>query len=123
MAKHSSNTTTKLPKREQPAQLKGKGFDAHPERINRNGRPKSFDQVRSLFQSIAGEEITVNGKKYTRAQAIGLAMSADKKLMRDFLEYAFGSPPKSLDVTSGGKRLQPPTVIEVVRTVEEKDNE
>lgn len=77
-------------------------------RINRNGRPKSFDQLRELFQSIAQEEVeNYDGKKVTRAEAIGMIMASDKKLMREFLEFAYGKVPLSqiVDITSGGKPL------------------
>lgn len=80
-------------------------------RINRNGRPKSFDQLRSLFQDIASQEIVIQGKKYTRAQAIGIAMSMDKKLMREFLEFAYGKVPQAVDVTSKGEQIKGYTVI------------
>lgn len=84
---------------------KGKGVDIDP-RINTKGRPKSFDQLRALFQGIGEQPIVINGKTYTRAEAIGLAMSADKKLMRDFLEYAYGKVPQAVDVTTKGEKIQ-----------------
>ena len=77
-------------------------------RINRNGRPKSFDQLRELFQQIASEEVeNYDGKKVTRAEAIGMIMASDKRLMREFLEFAYGKVPLSqiVDITSGGKPL------------------
>jgi len=79
-----------------------KGFD---ERRNLKGRPKTFDQLRELFQQIANEEVEHEGKKITRAAFIGLMM-ADKQ-MKEFLEYAYGKVPLSqmIDVTSGGKPL------------------
>lgn len=84
-----------------------KPFEKGDSRINRAGRPKSFDELRSLFQDIAAEEITLNGKKYTRAQAIGLAMSMDKKMMRDFLEFAFGKPTEKVDLSNSDGTLAP----------------
>ena len=74
-------------------------------RINRKGRPRTFDQLRDLFQSLANEEVEHEGKKITRAAYIGLIM-ADKQ-MKEFLEYAYGKVPLSqmIDVTSGGKPL------------------
>ena len=101
MAKKRSNTTpNNAPKK--PGGVTGKGFVKGDPRINRNGRPKSFDQLRALFQSIAEDEVIVEKKKRTRAEAIGIAMSMDKKLMRDFLEFAYGKVPQKLDVENDG---------------------
>ena len=74
-------------------------------RRNLKGRPKTFDQLRELFQQIANEEIEYEGKKITRAEFIALTMS--KKQMKEFLEYGYGKVPLSqiIDVTSGGKPL------------------
>jgi hypothetical protein len=80
------------------------GFDP---RRNTKGRPKSFDQLRDLFQMIAEDKVKIDGVEMTRAEAIGLAMTSDKKLMREFLEFAYGKVPLSqiVDITSGGKPL------------------
>jgi hypothetical protein len=105
---NNSNTVAKQSKRPVPKQLKP--FVKGDPRINRKGRPKSFDQLRNLFQDIAAEEITINGKKYTRAKAIGIAMSMDKKLMREFLEFAFGKVPQALTLENG----ETPLVFRIV---------
>jgi hypothetical protein len=71
-------------------------------RINRKGRPKSFDQLRELAQQIAHEEITdKNGRKLTRANAILRIWSASKEptLQKAFMEYAFGKVPDKLETT------------------------
>lgn len=68
-------------------------------RRNTKGRPKDFDQLRKLFQEIAAEEIADGNKQtITRVYNIGRAMSSDKKLMRDFLEFAFGKVPQAVEV-------------------------
>lgn len=72
---------------------------------NPKGKPKSFDALRDLFQNIAEQEITIQGNTYTRAEAIGIAMSMDKKLMREFLEFAYGKVPQAVDVTSKGEQI------------------
>jgi hypothetical protein len=100
--KNGSNTAIKQPKGKRviPGNVpfkKGKGADIDP-RINTKGRPKSFDQLRALFQMIGEHALVLNGKTYTRSEAIGLAMSADKKLMRDFLEYAYGKVPQAVEL-------------------------
>lgn len=105
MANKASNTGRKQGKLRNPKIAEaGKATQFKPgdPRINRKGRPRSFDKLRELFQDIAAEQITVKGKKLTRAQAIGIAMSMDKKLMRDFLEFAYGKVPAQLDVKNDG---------------------
>ena len=116
MAKKASNTGKKQGKKRGNPGIGKAGKDTRfkpndPEtgekdpRINRNGRPKSFDQLRALFQDIASEEIVDQGKKRTRAQAIGIAMSMDKKLMREFLEFAYGKVPQAVTVEGGDRPL------------------
>lgn len=73
------------------------------ERINRQGRARSFDELRALFQEIANQD--VNGK--TKIQDLGEKMMRDRKLMKTFLEFAYGKVPLSqiVDITSGGKPI------------------
>ena len=71
-------------------------------RINRRGRPKSFDAFRELAQSIAHEKITeVNGHGATVAEMIlrKWASSPNALLQRAFIEIAFGKVPDKLDIT------------------------
>lgn len=80
-------------------------------RINRNGRPKSFDTLRKLAQQIAHEEATSRGQTIIidNQKQTNITM-----LMRDlmqsnpvkFLEYAFGKPKEEIDVTSGGEQIK-----------------
>ncbi len=98
-------------------------FKKGDKRINRLGRPKSFDAVRKLAQKIAAEELnSTDGDVITRIEALLRVMStsrnpADRKL---FLEYAFGKPKEEVDVTSGGEKLAVPQVIEIVKHVEKE---
>jgi len=69
-------------------------------RINRKGRPKSFDQLRALAQAIAQEEITgKNGQKLTVAEAIlrRWAASPEPTLQKAFMEYAYGKAPDKIE--------------------------
>ena len=74
-------------------------------RRNNKGRPKSFDALRKLAQSIAAEELqSTDGDVITRIEALLRVMStsrnpADRKT---FLEYAFGKPKDEVDVTQDG---------------------
>jgi hypothetical protein len=79
---------------------KGAGKDP---RINRKGRPKSFDAVRALFQSIAQEPIVQkDGTHYvidnhivTIIEGIGRSWATSKngQMQKAFVEVAYGQVP------------------------------
>lgn len=85
-----------------------KPFVKGDKRINRKGRPKSFDALRKLAQQIAAEELqSTDGDVITRIEALLRVMStsrnpADRKT---FLEYAFGKPKEEIE-HSGGHELR-----------------
>ena len=95
-------------------------------RINRLGRPKSFDALRELAQQIAhekaktkGETIVIDGHAVTVAEMIvrQWAQSGNAKLQQAFIEIAFGKVPQAVELTgkNGG-------AIEV-ETIELTDDE
>ena len=76
-------------------------------RINRKGRPKSFDALRELAQQIAhepattgGVPIVIDGHIVTVTEAImrQWAQSKDVRLVQAFIQYAYGKPP---DIVQG----------------------
>ena len=80
-------------------------------RINRKGRPRSFDALRKLAVKIAGEQ--ADQDTVTRIEKMLTDMSisknpADRAL---FLAYAFGKPKDEVDITSGGEKI----VVKLVR--------
>ena len=88
-------------------------------RINRKGRPKSFDQLRSLAQEIAheaakqgGQPVVIDGHTVTVTEAImrQWAMSKDPRLQQKFIEVAYGQVPSvtRLEGQDGG-----PMIIQV----------
>ena len=90
--------------------ITGKGFKKGDARINRKGRPRSFDALRDLAQQIAhetvkagGVEVTIDGHKITVTEAIlrQWAQSKNPQLQKGFLEIAFGKVPDRVDF--GGK--------------------
>lgn len=99
----SSNTTPK-----QQGGVTGKGFVKGDPRINRNGRPKSFDALRALAQEIAhekaksgGNTVIIDGHSVTVTEAIlrQWAQSKNPVLQQRFIEVAFGRVPQAVEVT------------------------
>ena len=88
-----------------------KPFVKNDPRINRKGRPRSFDALRDLAQAIAHEEaksggqpVVVEGHKATVAEMILRQWAASKnpQLQRAFIEVAFGKVPDNVDVKNSG---------------------
>ena len=102
MTEKRSNTTPK-----QRGGVTGKGFVKGDPRINRNGRPKSFDQLRTLAQEIAhevakdktGNEVVVSGKRATVAEMILRQMATDPKRQQTFLEISYGKVPQPVEMS------------------------
>ena len=82
--------------------MTGKGFVKGDPRINRKGRPRTFDQCRELAQAIAHEELLLkDGTQITVAEAVlrSWAKSKEPALQKAFIEYAFGKVPDKLETT------------------------
>jgi len=62
----------------------GKGFVKGDKRINRRGRPRSFDALRQLAQTIAHEDIS-DGMTVTEAILRKWAGSKDPRLQLQFV--------------------------------------
>lgn len=99
-------------------------FQPGDPRINRKGRPKSFDALRELAQAIAHEEakdkagnpIVINGKLATVTEAIlrKWAASNDPKLQQAFIEISYGKTPTITEISGkGGEPLE--IITRVVR--------
>jgi hypothetical protein len=79
-------------------------------RINKNGRPKSFDALRALAQQIAhekakagGEVVVIDGHAVTIAESIlrQWATSKSPALQQRFMEIAFGKVPQPVEDVPG----------------------
>jgi len=83
-------------------------------RINRKGRPKSFDALRELAQQIAHEEaqsrdaqtgelvpVVINGRKVTTAELVlrKWFQSKDGRMQIHAMEVAFGKVPQPVEHT------------------------
>lgn len=80
-----------------PGGITGKGFVKGDPRINRRGRPRTFDALRKLAIKIAGENVPES--EVTRIEALLRVMSssrnpADRAL---FLAYAYGKPKEQIE--------------------------
>jgi hypothetical protein len=84
-------------------------------RINRKGRPRNFDGLRELALVIANEKIASkdNTVVMSRVELIlrNWAASGNDKLVRAFIETAYGKVPDELNVDIQGKLK----VLEVVK--------
>lgn len=85
-----------------------KPFKKGDVRINRKGRPKSFDAFRELAQAISHEEaksgggqLVINNHVVTVAEAIlrQWAQSKDPRLQMAFIEVAYGKAPVRNEIT------------------------
>ena len=120
-----SNTARKHPEG-RPFE-RGAGKDP---RINRKGRPKSFDQLRSLAQQIAhevakagGEPVIIDGHSVTVAEAImrQWAQSKNPALQAKFVEVAFGRVPSvtRLEGQDGGPIRTQQVPVDISKLSEE----
>lgn len=99
-----------------PKQLKP--FTKGDPRINRKGRPRSFDALRELAQEIAheivrtqdGQPALVNGKPVTTVELVlrSWAQSKDPRKQQAFIEYAYGRVPTETEIS--GKDGGPITI-------------
>jgi hypothetical protein len=98
----------------------GRPFSKGDSRINRSGRPRSFDQFRELAQKIAREKLVdPDGSAITVGEAIlrSWAKSKEPILQRAFIEYAYGKVPDKIQSTG----LDPKTTL-ILHYAHEREN-
>lgn len=83
-------------------------------RINRKGRPKSFDALRKLAQDIShevalkgGEPLVIDGHIATVSEMIlrQWAQSKDPRLQQAFINYAYGKVPDKVEIPKEGNEI------------------
>ena len=67
-------------------------------RINRKGRPKSFDKLRALAQQMACEIVADGDRTHVQRIMADWRDSSDKDKQRAFIEYAYGKVPSPVEV-------------------------
>jgi len=77
-----------------------KPFQKGDKRINRNGRPKSFDALRELAKKIAHEP-AAEGKTVTTIENMlrEWATGDNPQLQQAFVAYAFGKVPDKQEIS------------------------
>jgi hypothetical protein len=78
----------------------GRPFAKGDSRINRSGRPKSFEELRRAAQRIASENvIDAAGNSFSRIESILRQWSRSKQpaLQLAFVAYAYGKPPEKIE--------------------------
>lgn len=92
-------------------------FEKGDPRINRKGRPKSFDALRELARAIGHEpakvrgtnaDLVIDGHKVTVVEAIlrQWAASGNPTLQRAFIEVAYGKVPIEQNITGDGVAIK-----------------
>jgi hypothetical protein len=101
----------------------GRPFTKGDPRINRKGRPRSFEQLRQLAQSVLNEPakdengkwVLEEGHVVTRGELILRQMAANPRQQNQVLEVAYGKVPQAIDVTTGGEKLNNGTELDATR--------
>ena len=90
-----------------PGGITGKGFVKGDPRINRKGRPRTFDQLRKLAISILsepakgadGQPIVIDGHIATNVEIILRTAMRSPRFAQLLLEVAYGKVPDRVEVS------------------------
>ncbi len=98
-----------------PENIVGKGFEKHPERINKKGRPRKLPELDVLLAEVFGDS---EMKKIINAM-YKLALKGNVKAAEIILDRAYGKAKQSFDL---GLTEETITAIKLVRGNEGTDN-
>jgi hypothetical protein len=94
-----------------PENLIGKGFDKHPENINKKGRPKFPDISEALAKILEGDEDGMTALEEILRALVKKAKKGDVKCAQELFDRAYGKPKLSMDLGINklqGKFIEPP---------------
>jgi len=107
MSDETCSNTTKNNAGKMPGGITGKGFVKGDPRINRKGRPRTFDQLRKLAISILsepakgadGQPIVIDGHIATNVEIILRTAMRSPRFAQLLLEVAYGKVPDRVEVS------------------------
>ena len=107
MSDETRSNTTKNNAEKMPGGITGKGFVKGDPRINRKGRPRTFDQLRRLAISILsepakgedGQPIVIDGHIATNVEIVLRTAMRSPRFAQLLLEVAYGKVPDRLEVS------------------------
>jgi hypothetical protein len=107
MSDETRSNTTKNNAGKMPGGITGKGFVKGDPRINRKGRPRTFDQLRKLAISILsepakgadGQPIVIDGHIATNVEIILRTAMRSPRFAQLLLEVAYGKVPDRVEVS------------------------
>jgi len=87
--------------------IKGKGFDKHPENRNKNGRPPVLPELKTAIAKLLSEKqgdlTALDG--ILRA-LFKRAMSGDVRAAQELLDRGFGKSQQKIDMTTDGGSIK-----------------
>jgi predicted ArsR family transcriptional regulator len=98
-----------------PENLINEGFEKHPERINKKGRPKKIPQLDVLLAEIFSEKEMTEILRALQK----IAKKGNVKAAEVILDRAYGKAKQQLDITTDGEKIN---TIKLVRGNEGADN-
>jgi UTP-glucose-1-phosphate uridylyltransferase len=117
--------------------IKGKGFDANPQNINRNGRPRklisdvniemekagivetSSQEIKSCYLRLINlsieelQEKIEDNKQPVLVRVVGKNILSGKgfEIIDKMLDRSIGKAEQKTDITTGGEKIQQPTPV------------
>jgi len=90
-----------------PENIIGKGFDKHPENINKKGRPPVLPDLKEAIAKILSEEKDgITALDAILAALRARAAKGDVRAAQELLDRGFGKSQQFIDLTSKGDPLK-----------------